>query len=32
VFDKAIGDIATRYGKSAARFVVLEAEYPWTGL
>jgi putative intracellular protease/amidase len=28
VLDKAIEDIATRYGKSAARFVVLEAEYP----
>jgi putative intracellular protease/amidase len=28
VLDKAIEDIASRYGKSAARFVVLEAEYP----
>ena len=28
VLDKAIEDITARYGKSAARFVVLEAEYP----
>lgn len=32
VLDKALDDIATRFGKSAARFVVLEAEYPWTGM
>ncbi|MES2048995.1 MAG: DJ-1/PfpI family protein [Pseudomonadota bacterium] len=30
--DKALNDIAIRYGTSAARFVVLEAEYSWPGL
>lgn len=30
--DKALDDISARYGKAAARFVVLEAEYPWPGL
>lgn len=30
--DKAIADITARFGVSAARFVVLEAEYPWSGL
>ena len=29
--DKALNDIAVRYGSSAARFVVLEAEYSWPG-
>ncbi|MES2296573.1 MAG: DJ-1/PfpI family protein [Pseudomonadota bacterium] len=32
VLDKALADIAARYGATAARFVVLEAEYPWQGL
>ncbi len=32
MLDKSISDIATRYGAAAARFVVLEAEYPWAGL
>lgn len=32
VLDKSITDIAARYGAAAARFVVLEAEYPWPGL
>jgi hypothetical protein len=32
VLDRAINDIAARYGAPAARFVVLEAEYPWPGL
>lgn len=30
--DKALKDITARFGASAARFVVLEAEYPWPGL
>jgi hypothetical protein len=30
--DLALKDITARYGASAARFVVLEAEYPWSGL
>lgn len=29
--DKALNDIAVRYGSSAARFVVLETEYSWPG-
>ncbi|HEX8611760.1 MAG TPA: DJ-1/PfpI family protein [Telluria sp.] len=29
--DKALGDISARYGAAAARFVVLETEYPWQG-
>ncbi|NHZ33923.1 DJ-1/PfpI family protein [Massilia rubra] len=29
VLDKALSDITTRYGAAAARFVVLETEYPW---
>lgn len=32
VLDKALNDITARYGAAAARFVVLEAEYPWPGL
>ena len=32
VLDKAISDITARFGASAARFVVLEAEYPGAGL
>lgn len=32
VLDKALSDITARYGAPAARFVVLEAEYPWPGL
>lgn len=31
VLDKALNDITARYGASAARFVVLDAEYPWPG-
>ncbi|MCE3605540.1 DJ-1/PfpI family protein [Massilia sp. P8910] len=31
VLDKALDDITTRYGAAAARFVVLEAEYPRQG-
>ncbi|MDQ1816645.1 DJ-1/PfpI family protein [Massilia sp. CCM 9210] len=31
VLDKTLDDITTRYGTAAARFVVLEAEYPWQG-
>lgn len=30
--DRALADISARYGAAAARFVVLEAEYPWPGL
>ena len=30
--DKALNDIAVKYGTSSARFVVLEAEYSWPGL
>lgn len=29
VLDKALADITARYGAPAARFVILEAEYPW---
>jgi putative intracellular protease/amidase len=32
VLDLALKDITARYGASAARFVVLEAEYPWPAL
>jgi hypothetical protein len=32
VLDKAVNDITERFGFSTARFVVLEAEYPWSGL
>jgi putative intracellular protease/amidase len=31
VLDRALADISARYGASAARFVVLETEYPWQG-
>lgn len=31
VLDKALADITARYGAAAARFVVLETEYPWQG-
>lgn len=31
VLDKALADITARYGAVAARFVVLETEYPWQG-
>lgn len=31
VLDQALSDITARYGASAARFVVLETEYPWQG-
>lgn len=32
VLDKAIADIAVKFGTRAARFVALEAEHPWQGL
>lgn len=31
VLDQALADISARYGAAAARFVVLETEYPWQG-
>lgn len=31
VLDQALDDINARYGAAAARFVVLETEYPWQG-
>lgn len=32
MLDKAIADIAAKYRARAARFVALQAEYPWQGL